>query len=59
MAKRRVMQIRNEMYAPGMMHDHGDAAYENINVQVSSALGTINKYLMGRFANHHVFLCVC
>ena len=38
LAKRRVMEIRNEMYAPGMMHDHGDTPYENINVQVSSGL---------------------
>ena len=38
MAKKRVAQIKNEFYSPGMQHmnDQGDD-FENINVQVSDA----------------------
>lgn len=43
LAKRKVQNLRNEMYSPGMMHMHNNAGggtedYENINVQVSQFL---------------------
>jgi len=48
LAKRKVQNLRNEMYSPGMMHMHNNAGggtedYENINVQeMREQLGGFN-----------------